>query len=643
MRIPNRTNVLFTVDARPESPPKGSMPEQNPSSPARPSLPPMSDAHRDELVNGSAIHPDVIAERGYLSLRAHQLPRGFADYQRRDGLYIPIRSVSGDLRSAQLKPDTPRTSNGRPVKYETVADLPQCIDVPLAALQYLGDPGTPLWITEGAKKVDSAVSHGIACIIGLQGVYGWRGTNASGGKTALPDWESIALNQRDVVIAFDSDCMTRPQVRDALARLAAFLTRRGAQVGYCIMPDLPNGGKCGLDDYFARGGTFDALCEYIVETLPPIDDTPDADSAATADVPDLLRVCDVAAEEIDWLWQGWIPRRMITILGGFGGDGKSTVMAALIGALTTGGTLPDGSRAPRTNVLMLSAEDDISYAIRPRLDIHGADGERVLVLRGTRGAGGRARWLDLRRDVEIMRAVIRQHEIGLVVIDPLSSYLPNADRNSEGDIRDALQPLIGLMESTDVAIVGIMHVGKSGDGRRAAQRLLGSTAFTALARSVVMVADVPDDQQPDDVEAMGKLKVLQVVKSNYAIAPAPQLFRRPLNAPIAWQGASTIGIEECFATTGKVGERNAQAGKDAEHLLRETLRWGSQRASDVMKEAKENGITEITLRRTKRSLGIEAFKTGKSGPWYWRLPGTKPDPEDDHSPVHSPDDHLVSL
>lgn len=606
------------------------MSNHNWNSPTHPKPPTLTPSHWEELRTGSAIHPDVIAARGYRSIPAHLVPlKIFAGYQQRDGLLIPILSVSGEIQSVQLKPDHPRSSNGRPVKYETAALAPQCIDVPAAALTHLGDPGTPLWITEGAKKVDSAVSHGIECIIGLQGVYGWRGKNGAGGKTALPNWESIALNQRDIVIAFDSDCMTKPQVRDALERLAAFLRSRGAGVGYCIMPHLPDGSKCGLDDFFAGDGTFDRLCDYVSETLPPIDKTSEAGSA----IPELVRVADVAAEEIDWLWEGWIPRRMLTILGGFGGDGKSTVMAALIGALTTGGTLPDRSRAPQTNVLMLSAEDDISFAIRPRLEIHGADTERALVLKGTRGQDGKARWLDLRRDVEVMQAVIRQHEIGLVVVDPLSSYLPHADRNSEGDIRDALQPLIGLMEETNVAIVGIMHVGKSVDGRRPAQRLLGSTAFTALARSVMMVADVPDDQQPDDAAAMGKLKVLQVVKSNYAIAPPAQGFRRPLNAAIAWQGASHVGIEDCFATgTGAHGPE-PQERKDAEAFLREMLSGGSIAVSELLNAAKAQRIGAITLRRAKNALGVQAYKPTFTSGWFWKLPDHPHTAEDDHVPA----------
>lgn len=56
------------------------------------------------------------------------------------------------------------------------------------------------------------------------------------------------------MLAFDSDVMAKASVRGALDRLSALLKQRGARVRYLLMPDLQNGVKCGLDDWFANGG-----------------------------------------------------------------------------------------------------------------------------------------------------------------------------------------------------------------------------------------------------------------------------------------------------------------------------------------------------------------------------------------------------
>src|SRR5260370_33460840 len=101
------------------------------------------------------------------------------------------------------------------------------IDVPPMVRPKLGNSAVPLFVTEGARKADSAVSKDLCCIA-LLGVWNWRGTNEHGGKVALPERESIALNGRNVYIVFDSDVPLKPQVPAALARLKAFLDARAA-------------------------------------------------------------------------------------------------------------------------------------------------------------------------------------------------------------------------------------------------------------------------------------------------------------------------------------------------------------------------------------------------------------------------------
>jgi hypothetical protein len=156
----------------------------------------------------------------------------FADVQCRvPALVIPVWNVRGEIATYQTRPDTPRLRNTKPIKYETLSGSCMVLDVPPATRPSLDDPSIPLWITEGIRKADSGASRGLA-IIGLLGVWNWRGTNAHGGKVALPDWECIALNGRRVYLAFDSDATSNPQVAKAARRLGAFLGSRKADVRY---------------------------------------------------------------------------------------------------------------------------------------------------------------------------------------------------------------------------------------------------------------------------------------------------------------------------------------------------------------------------------------------------------------------------
>jgi hypothetical protein len=234
--------------------------------PTVPDLPRLEDRHRAEL-EASAISPEVIAARGYRSImNPRAIPDLFRNFQRqRAGLLIPIRDFTGDVVTYQLKSDEPRIdpTTGKPIKYETAMNAPVCIDVPAAVLPHLRRVDMPLWITEGCKKVDSALSHGVPCIVGLPGIDAW----SSQGVT-LPDWKEIALRGRSVVVAFDSDVMTSDRVRGALERFGAWLTMQRAEVSYLVMPDLPDGRKCGLDDWFASGGTNLELQDMVTDTLP---------------------------------------------------------------------------------------------------------------------------------------------------------------------------------------------------------------------------------------------------------------------------------------------------------------------------------------------------------------------------------------
>jgi len=207
------------------------------------------------LLEASAISPEVAQARGYRSVTnaAKLASLGFNRAQQRvPALLIPVWNVHGELALHQLRPDQPRIKDGKAVKYETPVGTRMVIDVPPAVRALIGDPSQHLLITEGIRKADAAVSKDFCCIA-LLGVWNWRGRNEFGGKTALADWESIALNGRRVHIVYDSDTTQKPGVRLALDRLRLLLTRREAHVKVVKLPAGPNGAKVGLDDYLAAG------------------------------------------------------------------------------------------------------------------------------------------------------------------------------------------------------------------------------------------------------------------------------------------------------------------------------------------------------------------------------------------------------
>ena len=207
----------------------------------------LSAQHRDQLAEESAVSDEAIETRGYWTEtdRENLMRLGFSAKQSLvPALVIPLHNYRGDVAGHVLRADIPRNGavNGKPIKYETPQGTSPILDIAPLTHDQIDDPTKPLIITEGAKKADSAASRGL-CAINLNGVYGFRGTNAKGGMIALPDWENIAIKGRVIYVVFDSDVVTKPQVESALRRLCPFLQSRGAIAKVVYLPDAANGKK----------------------------------------------------------------------------------------------------------------------------------------------------------------------------------------------------------------------------------------------------------------------------------------------------------------------------------------------------------------------------------------------------------------
>ena len=121
----------------------------------------------------------------------------------------------------------------------------------------------PLMITEGEKCSDSANHHGFPCI-GLAGVHNWKD---KANRDGLPELKEINFKDgRQVLICFDSDLTTNPNVLEAAYSLAKWLCHydsvRDAKPYFVQLPCELDGGKNGIDDFLDRHGA-DALQRLI--------------------------------------------------------------------------------------------------------------------------------------------------------------------------------------------------------------------------------------------------------------------------------------------------------------------------------------------------------------------------------------------
>ena len=79
--------------------------------------------------------------------------------------------------------------------------------------------------------------------------------------------------------------------------------------------------------------------------------------------------------------------------------------------------------------------------------------------------------------------VRRIGDVKAIFIDPISAYLGKADSHKVADVRGALVPIQALAAKYGIAVILVSHLNKSTSGQGAMERVAGSGAFVAVARS----------------------------------------------------------------------------------------------------------------------------------------------------------------
>jgi hypothetical protein len=445
-----------------------------------------------------------------------------------------------------------------------------------------------VFIAEGEKDSNRLAELGLTSTTNVGGALKWR-------DAYTEQLTAAGVSQAVVIPDNDTPGLTHGRAVAASCHAAGIKTK--------LVP-LPVAAKGDVSDYLSDHERDDLLA--LVKAAPVF--TPDG---TVVPGPVVTTLADVTAEPVRWSWPGRIARGKLNLLAGEPGEGKSTMTLDLAARITRpDASMPDGVPAPDGSVLLLSAEDGLRDTIRPRLDACGADLQRVHALTATRDLDGTERALELGRDLPQLEVAIERYAPALVVIDPLSAYLGRADTWRDSEVRSLLSPLASLAERNDCAVLGVLHLNKSVSSR-VLHRIMGSIGFVAAARIVLAVARDPDDDTR---------RLLLPAKNNLA-PPAETLAFRLEDGRMVWEDGPVKGVTADSVLGESTVDRSER--RDAEAFLRELLADGEpMSASDVLKAAKSNGISERTLRRTKSRLHVRSKLVGfgRDGQWQWWLP-----------------------
>ncbi|MGU7838700.1 bifunctional DNA primase/polymerase [Burkholderia sp. AW33-5] len=360
----------------------------------------------------------------------------------------------------------------------------------------------------------------------------------------------------------------------------------------------------------AAEAVFGKVEQHSKPTLPPLYVT---------------RVADVQARPIEWLWPSVFALGKHSIIAGPPGLGKSQLSIFLAAAVSVGGTLPDGSKCPQGDVVMLTMEDDIADTIRPRLEAAGADLNRVYVLDGVpeklkNGQDG-MRAFDLTRDVQLLGQLADKLEnLRLIIVDPISAFMGETDSHKNAEVRAALSMISKLAESRRAALLSISHLNKSSESN-ALNRVTGSGAFAAQARAVYIVAR---DSEDDTIRTMSPAKnnVGDDRTSFFFTVEGVTLNSGIATSKAVWQERTEERSAD-EALERKKGRDTDTAMGRAARFIHEQLQDGPKPSKEVQSAAKDASISEKTLRRARETLGVVTKKAegSKNGEWLWILPG----------------------
>jgi RecA-family ATPase len=343
---------------------------------------------------------------------------------------------------------------------------------------------------------------------------------------------------------------------------------------------------------------------------------------------ELVRMAEVNEKPITWLWNGFVPLGKLTLLAGAGGTGKSTLAFSMASIVTTGGAWPDVTRCNVAgNVLIWSSEDDPADVIKPRLLAMNADVNRVGTIRAVKTLADGEIPFDPARDMDALRdAAITIGGVTLLIIDPIVSAV-SGDMHKANDVRRSLQAIVDFAAEMNCAVIGITHFAKSTAGRNPSERVIGSQAFAAFARMVLVAAKDEDTDNRVFTRAKSNIS-LDDGGFNYTIQEVV-LPGGIVTTRIVW-GASIQGSSrDILATVEKSDNPDDSRSqlKEAKTFLHCELKNGERPARELIEQAKNQlGISEKTLRRAKEQLHITSQLGAYQGQWMWAYPFGLPEP-----------------
>jgi AAA domain-containing protein len=295
-------------------------------------------------------------------------------------------------------------------------------------------------------------------------------------------------------------------------------------------------------------------------------------------------------------WDRYLPLGALTIAAGYQGLGKSTMLCKAAADISRGELKGDLEGKP-SPVVLASTEDSASTTLIPRLIAAGADLDKVHIVSIGDETG---KLMTIPDDVVLLEKIVRSLGARVLMLDPLLSFV-DLDSHNEQKVRRALAPMARLADEADLAVLGLMHLNKN-QGAGALTRIMGSTAFTALPRSVLLLGAEGDDETrlhlihiKSNLTARGPSLACHV--EGFEVEQGGETFH---TSRFVIDGTSDATADDVLGDPESTTDRTAK--DDARDWLIDYLRNGPVPAQTAIEAAKKAEIHRRTLYRAQKIL-----------------------------------------
>ena len=307
----------------------------------------------------------------------------------------------------------------------------------------------------------------------------------------------------------------------------------------------------------------------------------------------LITMDSVQVKEIDWLWYPYIPMGKITIIEWDPGQGKTSLVLKIAAILSNGGILMgDTEKRDAINIIYQTAEDGLSDTIKPRLIKENADCNKIYIIDESKTP------LSM-NDSRLEEAIIKT-KAQLIILDPIQAYIgANVDMHRANEVRPIFKKLSEIAEKYNCAVILIGHMNKASMSK-STYRGLGTIDIQAAARSVLIVGRMRENPET---------RIMVQDKNSLAKEGRAVAFNIDEESGVDIIGETDITVDELLQgySSNKINVKK---------FIEDELSNGEVNADVILRNAKEQGISERTLKNYKKQMNIKSYKR-KNG-WIWK-------------------------